>query len=264
MLSSTYRYREARAFQPLDGSDPRQNQMTHADSVAPTPDGRFAEPFDQAELMVDLIADNAQLRAALAQSEGAGVRRELITQELGHRIGNLLAVVQAIARKTFSTADAAHVEDFNARLNALAAAQKLLIDSETRAAMLMDVVNAALLPHRRAEGSVKVSGPEVSLDGRRAHVLTLALHELATNAAKYGALSVDGGWVEVVWSNVDGHLDFLWSERNGPPVVAPTRRGFGSRLITSNLSIAFSGEVDLRFEPSGFECRLQGAKQIGP
>ena len=99
------------------------------------------------ELAIDLEADNVLLRAALARSEGDGVRRDLTTQELKHRIGNLLAVVQAVARQTFRHADAASVEDFSARLHALAAAQKLLIDAETRAAMIAEVVSNALAPH---------------------------------------------------------------------------------------------------------------------
>jgi two-component sensor histidine kinase len=208
------------------------------------------------ELLIDLEAENAVLRAALARSEGAGVRRDLITQELKHRIGNLLAVVQAVARQTFKEADAASVEDFTARILALGAAQKLLIDSETRAAKMAEVVRGALAPHCIDGERATITGPDLPLDGRRAHGLTLALHELATNAAKYGALSVDGGWVEVVWTSIEGRLDFLWSEHGGPPAVASTRRGFGSRLITRNLGLAFRGEVDLSFRETGVECRL--------
>jgi len=212
-----------------------------------------------AEIAIDLEADNVLLRAALAQSEGAGERRELVTQELKHRIGNLLAVVQAIARQTFNSADAVSVENFNARLRALSEAQKLLIDSETRPAFLTEVITAALAPHCADGDRAKISGPELTLDGRRAHALTLALHELATNAARYGALSTDGGWIEIVWSTERGKLDFLWRERGGPPVAAPTCHGFGSLLITRNLRMAFAGEVDLSFNESGLTCRLTAA-----
>jgi len=209
-----------------------------------------------ADALIELAAENAGLRAALALAESAGVRRELITQELKHRIGNLLAVVQAIARKTFQGADAANVDDFTARMEALAAAQTLLIDSETRAAMLLEVVRSALAAHCAEGDRCQISGPDLPLDGRRAHALTLALHELATNAAKYGALSVEGGLVEVRWTHDEGRLNFLWCEHNGPTVTAPTRRGFGSQLITSNLMMAFSGAVELDFKESGLECRL--------
>ena len=209
----------------------------------------------RATSIFDLAADNAYLREALAVAEGAGVRRELITQELTHRIGNLLAVVGAIARKTFRDADPVAVEDFAARLNALAAAQRILIDSETSAAMLGEVVAATLGAH--VIDRCRIAGPDVQLDGARAHALTLALHELATNAAKYGALSVDGGWVEVEWTKAGDQFDFHWRERGGPAVTTPTRSGFGSQLITHNLGAAFAGDVTLSFDADGVECRLQ-------
>lgn len=208
------------------------------------------------EVAIDLEADNIMLRAALASSASADLRRDLITQELKHRIGNLLAVVQAVARHTFRNADPASIEDFNARLLALAAAQKLLIDSETRPAMMADVLNSTLAPHCSDGDRAKISGPELALDGRRAHALTLALHELATNAAKYGALSTDTGWVDISWTVDKGALDFMWREHDGPPVVTPERRGFGSRLISRNLGLAFGGKVDLDFKADGLTCRL--------
>lgn len=231
--------------------------MSHNAQTAARPNERESRKrYVPPELAIDLEAENALLRAALARSEGAGVRRDLITQELKHRIGNLLAVVQAVARQTFKDADSANVEDFSSRLLALGAAQKLLIESETRAATIADVVATALAPHCIDGERATFLGPVLALDGRRAHGLTLALHELATNAAKHGALSIEGGWIEVVWTARDGNLDFLWSEHNGPPTSPPTRQGFGSRLITRNLGIAFGGSVDLSFKPSGVECRL--------
>jgi two-component sensor histidine kinase len=227
--------------------------------LAQPPKGRVERSYPPPELIVDFEAENALLRAALARSEDAGMRRDLITQELKHRIGNVLAVVQAIARQTFSNADAASVTDFSARLLALSTAQKVLIDSEIRAAMMITVVNEALAPHCVDGERCTINGPAVALGGRRAHALTLALHELATNAGKYGALSVERGWIEVSWTVRDGQLDFLWSEHGGPPVTAPTRRGFGSQLITRNLRVAFAGSVDLSFNPNGVECRLTAA-----
>lgn len=209
------------------------------------------------EHLIDLAAENAGLRAALALAEGTSIRRELVSHELKHRIGNLIAVVQAIARKTFRDADEASVQDFNSRLSALAAAQTILIDAETEPAMLLDVTRRALAPHISKFERLAISGPEVALSGRQAHALTLALHELATNAAKYGALSVDAGAVDIVWTNTNGELTFLWRERGGPAVSAPTRKGFGSSLITLNLSSAFAGAVDLRFEAAGVECQLR-------
>lgn len=224
------------------------------------PDTAHLEP----EHLIDLVAENAGLRAALAVAEGASIRRELVSQELKHRIGNLIAVVQAIARKSFRDADEVRVTDFNSRLSALAAAQTLLIDAETEPATLLDVTRLALLPHISNAERLAISGPDVALSGRQAHALTLALHELATNAAKYGALSVEGGAVEISWTNADNELNFLWRERRGPAVQAPTRNGFGSSLIKINLSSAFSGVVDLRFEQSGAECQLRAPLPLAP
>ncbi len=220
------------------------------------PRRRVGRRYPPLELVVDFEAENALLRAALARSENAGLRRELVTQELKHRIGNVLAVVQAIARQTFRSADADSVADFSARLLALAAAQKVLIDCETNAAMMIAVIGEALAPHCSDGERCTLTGSDIPLGGRRAHALTLALHELATNAAKYGALSVERGWVEVKWTVSDGNLDFLWSEHGGPPVAVPTRRGFGTQLISRNLGVAFSGKVDLDLKTTGVTCRL--------
>lgn len=206
--------------------------------------------------MIDLVAENAGLRAALASSEAVGIERELVSQELKHRIGNLITVIQAMARKTFRDADVARVADFTARLGALSAAQALLIDSETEAATLSHVVRVALLPHASRE-RFSISGAQLVLTGRQAHALTVALHELATNAAKYGALAAESGVVDITWTDSDGELDFLWRERGGPHVFSPTRTGFGTSLVTTNLKAAFAGTVELSFAPEGVQCRLR-------
>lgn len=218
---------------------------------------RDAERYLAPELAIDLEADNALLRAALATSEGVGVRRDLIAKEMQHRMGNLLAVVTAIARQTFGAADAVAVDAFCARMLALAAAQKLLIDSQTRAASVRDVITDSLEPHAPSDDRVKLTGPDVALDGRRAHALRLALHELATNAAKYGALSTEHGWVEIAWTDAEGQFELLWREQGGPTVVAPMRRGFGTKLVIRNLGIAFGGKVALEFDPGGVACLLR-------
>jgi two-component sensor histidine kinase len=260
MLGMTGRHRGGRAFQPSDRSGSRQSKMQT--EVAPTTPSRARRAILLVlppDLTTDLDADNALLRAALARSEDAGVRQDLVARELQHRMGNLLAVVQAIARQTFRLADPESRDTFSARLRALAAAQKLLIDSETRITSIREVVMEGLAPHCSEGDRARISGPEVALDGLRAHALTLALHELATNAAKYGALSVARGWIEVTWTDAEGHLDFSWREHDGPPVNTPARRGFGSMLVSRNLASAFGGEVDLAFNAGGVTCRLHAA-----
>jgi two-component sensor histidine kinase len=212
------------------------------------------------EPVIDLVADNSQLRAALAGAERAGERSELVMAELQHRIANLLAVVQAMARQTFRHSDPVRLMEFGARMNALVMAQAILIQSEARVATMAEVVTSALAPHG-ADGAIgdriRMAGPEMALEGRRAHALTLALHELATNAAKYGALSVEGGSVEINWRSEDGAIDFVWRERDGPACAPPERAGFGSFLITRNLGTAFGGAVELDFNSTGLNCRLR-------
>lgn len=217
---------------------------------------RESRPELAAELAIDLEAENAVLRAALASSEGAGQRRDLVAREMQHRMGNLLAVVEAIARQTFRNTDVAGLQSFSSRMFALAAAQKVLIESETRPATLEQVVHDGLAPHCPEGDRVHVSGPEVALDGRRAHALTLALHELATNAGKHGAFSTEHGRVDVDWTVTDGRLDLVWRESGGPPVTPPTQRGFGSVLVTRNLGVAFGGKAELEFDVAGLVCRL--------
>jgi len=217
--------------------------------------------YPPSELLVDLEADNVLLRAALTEAEDASARHDLVALELKHRLGNLLAVVNAMVRQTFAESSPQKLDDFSARIRALAAAQKLLVDSETRGAMMAEVVKDALAPHHPVGDRMAFSGPDFPLDGRRGHALTLALHELATNAAKYGALSAGDGHVEVVWTIASDRFEFCWREIGGPRVLAPTRRGFGTFLIARNLGVVFAGEVALSFNESGVECRLSAALQ---
>ena len=123
------------------------------------------------------------------------------------------------------------------------------------------VVEGALASHRTGEGRIRIDGPEVELTAKQALSLALALHELATNATKYGALSVPGGTIDVVWdwTKVGGSplLRFRWQEADGPAVSLPTRRGFGSRLIERTLSSDFGGAVAIEFVPAGLVCRFE-------
>jgi len=232
------------------------------DRFVPSP--KAAVPQLEPEHLIDLVAENAGLRAALAQAEHTNARRELISQELKHRIGNLITVVQAIARKTFRESDRDSVRDFTARLGALAAAQTLLIDAETSPATILHVVRQALAAHASNDNQFTLGGPEIVLAGRHAHALTMALHELATNAAKYGALSNTSGTVEIAWNDDNDRLTFVWRERGGPPVSKPVRTGFGTSLVTVNLRTAFAGAVELSFAPLGVECRLQAPLPLSP
>lgn len=189
-------------------------------------------------------------------------RLRLLNEELKHRVKNTLAVVSAIATQTLRGKDAeAELNNFNARLAAFGRAHDILTADNFTTAAIGEVVNQALAHHRTDGQRFHVSGPPVELGSQQALSLSLALHELATNAAKYGALSDRSGSVDITWSidadREEPEFRFVWQEKNGPIVVAPTRTGFGSQLIKAVLAADFHGKVELSFERDGLVCRLR-------
>ena len=189
-------------------------------------------------------------------------QRELLAGELNHRVKNILAMVVAIAHQTLrapATIESA-AEAFSKRIAALGDAQTILTNSSWNSADIGVVIDGALAPHRGSDDQFVVRGPPVELEPGRALSLALATHELATNAAKYGALSQEGGRVRIAWDVVPSeggdHLRFEWREEGGPTVVAPKVRGFGSRLVERALAAEFRGKVRIDFEDQGVICRL--------
>jgi two-component system, chemotaxis family, CheB/CheR fusion protein len=185
------------------------------------------------------------------------------TNEIRHRLKNTLAVVQAIANATLSP-DVA-MEDaraaFNSRLEALSRARDILFRSNWARADLRTIIDGILAPYaERGRNRIRANGPEVSLGAKPALAFGLALNELGTNAVKYGALSNDKGYIEIAWTlaSYPRGREFClhWRERNGPPVLPPTRTGFGTQLIQRNLAAEFKGEVELEYQPDGVECTI--------
>ena len=191
----------------------------------------------------------------ITMEKDAEAQRELLSQELSHRIKNSLSLAQAIGLQTFRSADTSKHQDFSGRLAALATAQDLLLQTRWASVSVPALVRKTLGPLCPAD-QCEVDGGEVSLDGRKGLALALAVHELATNAVKYGALSVPGGKVSLCWSLVDGQFAFSWTESGGPPVKPPTSKGFGTRLITRNLEGDFMGTVTLNYSPTGLVLNL--------
>ncbi len=183
--------------------------------------------------------------------------QDLLSRELQHRLKNTLAMVQAIAGQTFRGAILPRLtQAFTARLIALGQAQDVLTWSSWSAAPIREVVEGALAAHRTGQGRFAVDGPDLRLGAQPALALSLAIHALATNAAKYGALRAEGGRVTVSWQIDRERFRLLWRESGGPPVVPPRTKGFGSRLIERNLAMEFQGRVDLDFAPAGVTCEL--------
>jgi PAS domain S-box-containing protein len=192
------------------------------------------------------------------ERKAAEERQRLLINELNHRVKNTLATVQAIAFQTLRgdvpLADARAL--FEARLLALSRAHNLLTEQNWGGAALQTVVADATEPLGGGEGRFRLSGEPLWLTPRAALALALALHELGTNAAKYGALSVDGGEVAIAWRIEGERLLIEWKERGGPLVAAPERRGFGSRLIERGLGSDLEGTAHLLFEPDGLRCTI--------
>jgi two-component sensor histidine kinase len=233
--------------------------------------GRFTQRHE--ELLVGIAAqaaigiDNARLYDAaqreIAERREAERHRELLVNELNHRVKNTLATVQSVAAQTLRTSevDLEVRKRLDARLIALSDAHNLLTEHNWEGATLERVAEMALRPYRsHREDRFVVTGTDVALSPKSALALSMALHELVTNAIKYGALSSGEGQVSVSW-RVDeeaggSRLHMAWTERGGPPVAPPSRRGFGSRLIERGLAADLDGRVELAFPVTGVVCTI--------
>jgi two-component sensor histidine kinase len=178
--------------------------------------------------------------------------RKLTVEELAHRLKNKTATIQAIVG--LQLRDNPQIrDDIQGRLMALATADGLLAEANEQGASIHDMVAAELGPY--VASRVDIRGPNALLPPKHALTMALLLHELATNSAKYGALSAPDGRISIMSSMVDSVLSIEWRESGGPTVSAPTRRGFGLRLLQRALA-QFQGSVETRFEPSGLICKL--------
>ena len=183
----------------------------------------------------------------------------MLMRELTHRSKNLLAVIQAMARQTARHTGSVEgfLNQFSARLQALAASHDLLVRESWHGASLRELIQSQLAAYIGSGGDqLAVNGEPVALKPEAAQNLGLALHELAVNAAKFGALSVPGGRVSIVWSLQNNAIDLNWREQNGPKVKARRKKGFGSMVIERNLARALDAQVDMEFEPDGLRCHV--------
>jgi PAS domain S-box-containing protein len=195
----------------------------------------------------------------VSDRRAAEERQRLLVNELNHRVKNTLALVQGLALQSFregrdpSEARAA----FQERLAALAAAHDLLTRENWEGATLAQLAEEAIGHHNDQEERIAFSGPRLILSPKAAVSLVMALHELGTNAAKYGALSTPAGRVTVAWEIAPGdRLRLEWREQGGPPVEPPARRGFGFRMIERALAADLAGVARIEFEPDGLVCRI--------
>jgi two-component sensor histidine kinase len=206
-----------------------------------------------AGLLLIGLAFAVRMATTIARGEAL---HDLLIEELNHRVKNTLAILQAIAVQTFQSASKTEREKFEGRLGALAEAHNLLSKEKWRGSELEDVIHRVLQPYLLNDPErVRMAGPQVPLSPRLAVVLSMIVHEIATNAAKYGALSNDVGTVRLDWEilaeKAQPQLRLIWTEAGGPPVVAPVKRGFGSRLIERSAQDQLGGEATVDFLPRG-------------
>lgn len=213
-------------------------------------------------LMLVGVAFALRMASAIARGE---TLQALLVEELNHRVKNTLAVLQAIASQTFRSATKSERETFDGRLGALARAHDLLSQEKWAGAGVHDVVNRVLEPYSILNTPrIAISGPKLPLTPPRAVMMSMILHEIATNAAKYGALSSEGGKIAIDWKLLPDTspqmLQMTWVESGGPRVTAPTRKGFGSRLIERGARDQLGGSATADFLPTGvvytIECAL--------
>ena len=218
--------------------------------------GRLSRAFD--DLVAALQGNQRQLQSEVVRADALRAQQATLLHELNHRVKNTLATVQSLARQSLGgRVEAAQLES---RLLALSKTHDLLTRDEWTGAALREVLENELAPYRNSSDHISIAGPHLFLPPRYVLAIGMTIHELTTNAAKYGALSENAGRIAVTWQIVPGagaaRLHLGWRESNGPLVLPPTRRGFGTRLITGGIVRELDGEVHLDFQPSGLVFSL--------
>ena len=224
--------------------------LAHGLPLEPAP----SQLLEIAEVRGSLRAAADVLRRRETEAAQARERQQSMIHELNHRVKNTLAIVQSLARNSLRDGDPAGLEKFNERIFALSRAHNLLTRHSWEMADLGELLTEALEPYAN---QVVLDGPATPLPPNSTVALALTVHELTTNAARYGALSVETGRVTVTWRprGVSG-LDLTWRESGGPVVARPDRQGFGSRLIAASLRADLAGETRFDYAPEGLTCTL--------
>lgn len=185
---------------------------------------------------------------------------QLLLGEINHRAKNLLAVVLSVAKRTQGTNHAEFMKNFAARIQSLAAGQDLLVEKEWRGVEIHELIRAQLSHYRDLIGSrILISGDDLALSSSAVQAIGMTIHELVTNAGKYGALSDDCGRINLNWHLEGAAADrfvMTWVETDGPPVTAPTRKGFGSTVTGEMVRMSLDAEIESDFAPSGFSWKL--------
>ncbi len=212
-----------------------------------------AASFDETGRMIRISG----VTTDITDRKDAETRQMLLAREVDHRARNALAIVQAIIRLARAETVEGYVQAVEGRVRALAQTHELLSQSRWQGADVQRLVAEEVAPYRTS-GSAKIvaEGPSVLVAPEAAQSIALVLHELATNAAKYGALSTKSGELSIHWTVAGGRLNVDWSEKGGPKTSRPSTSGFGMKIINANLSSADKGEVKFDWRPEGLHCRI--------
>jgi len=207
-------------------------------------------------IAVDELLDELDRRELAARK--AEEARDLVSRELSHRVKNTLAIIQVIAKQTFKRlGNTAEFTSFSQRLASLSGAYDVMLSGDSAGGQMGKVISKALAPHDDPERPrFNFSGPDVALSADASLALSLIIHELATNAAKYGALCHEDGRVNVQWHVHGDRIALSWSEFDGPPIVPPEKEGFGSALIKRAFSQQFEPETSFVFDEDGLKFSL--------
>ena len=191
----------------------------------------------------------------ITERKHAEERQSLLAREVDHRAKNALALAQSIVRLTRGDDVKAYVQSVEGRINALARVHTVLSLSSWQGAEIRRLVDEELAPYSNGN-QIALAGPEIQLQPTTAQTLALALHELVTNSAKYGALSTQAGHLSIEWGSETGLLRLAWEETGGPPVQEPTSRGFGTRSVIASIESQLGGQAEFDWRPEGLLCRL--------
>ena len=214
------------------------------------------------------ISNMLSISKDITEEWHAAERERFLAEELEHRTKNSFAMVIAIAKQTFRGNDlSSPLATYIGRIMALAQAHEAANKANGGNVSVKEAIETALALHRSGESRFSLRGPNFTINPRQALALSLAVNELATNAAKHGSLSLPSGQVDISWSFTEGPnptFSFVWKEHGGPPVSEPTRQGFGARLIKDFLASDFGGNVEVTYRPSGLVCELTAPLETLP
>ena len=259
-----YLYPDGRPFPleecAIDRAFPEHSQMRGEETFV----HRGGDFYPVAYCASPIVDDSSQTVGTIievrdiSQERLAARQQRMLVNELNHRVKNTLATAQALARQTFRRNDPAALASFTGRLAALARAHDVLTSNAWESAELGDVVASAVRPF--GPERFTLAGAQFRISPKLALSLSMAIHELATNAAKYGSLSAKNGEVGINWMREPGPdgsvLTVVWEESGGPLVRPPTHTGYGMQLIQDQLAYEFGGEAELDFSVGGLVCRL--------